>query len=619
MSDVENVKSRIDIVQLIGESVALKKAGRNFKGLCPFHSEKTPSFMVNPERQNYHCFGCGEGGDVLEFVMKREAADFPEALRMLAGRAGVELTERGGQRGDSKAKQRLFDINEQTGKYFEAALAHGAGNSARAYLDSRGISAETAAAFRVGFAPDDFDALPAALKKKKFTDKELIDAGVAIAGQRGPYARFRGRLMIPITDATGLVRGFTGRILEEEKFTSAGSSAASGVKKFHQAKYINTPETTLYHKGKLVFALNLAKQAIIDADAAVVVEGQMDALAAHQAGTANAVATSGTALTEDQLKQLTRFSKTVILALDTDSAGQKALGRIAELVGDRDIELKVADLGDAKDPDELIQKHPKRWEQALTYAKPVIEYLLDRGAARHKKPYSRAAINEILELVLPVLRYRRAIDQDYYVEQLASSLGVEKSSVRQQLKKAAAAAAPPRPVAPSTVTSGQRSAAADDVSIDEVVADVSRTPAERVTQRMLGLVVTTPALTAKLDQIDARIFSDRYRAAAASLQKSPENSYTDETDEHMEATKIIDMCSLAAAEYEPMAADERAAEFDRLYARLKSFWVKQHQPKLLAAIKRADSNGDRDRRNRLMEEYTTLTRRIAHGEYQDQT
>ncbi len=615
MSDVENVKSRIDIVALVGESVALKKAGRTFKGLCPFHAEKTPSFMVNPERQSYHCFGCGEGGDVLEFAMKREAVDFPEALRMLANRAGVELTERRSG-GDSKAKQRLFDINEQAAKYFESALAHAAGQAARAYLKARGISEETAKAFRVGFAPDDYDALVAALKKKEFTDKELVDAGVAIDGRRGPYARFRNRLMIPITDATGLVRGFTGRVLDDGKpsFKSAAKAVTKPAAKpaqFVEPKYLNTPETALFHKGKLVFALNLAKQAIINQDAAVLVEGQMDVLAAHQAGTTNAVATSGTALTEDQVVQLGRFSKTVILALDTDAAGQKALMRVAELVGDRDVELKVADLGDAKDPDELIQAHPKRWEQALSYAKPVIEYLLDRGSTGHKKPYSREAIAEILDLVLPVLRYRSAVDHDYYSEQLATVLGIEKSSVRERLAKVAATRMATRPTPPST-----SAVRGTDEKSAEVLGEPdlkSSTPAERVTQRMLGLVVTTPNLAAKLEPIDYRIFPVPYQPAAASLQKNPPSSYTNGTDTHAPVTKVLDMCALAAAEYEPMAADERAAEFDRLYARLKSLWVKQHQPKLLAAIKRADAGGDRARRNRLMEEYTTLTKRIAHG------
>ena len=580
MSDVAEVKQRLDIVQLIGESVQLKKAGRNFKGVCPFHDEKTPSFMVSPERQSYHCFGCGEGGDVFEFVMKREAVDFGEALRMLAQRAGVKLEYE--NRGDHKEKQRLFDCLEQAAKYFQAAFAHASGKPAQEYLKSRGITAETAAKFRIGYAPDDYDALVKALTKKKFTTKEIVDAGLAIEGRRGPYARFRGRLMVPIADSSGVVRGFTGRVLDSGESPRRGDSP--------MAKYVNSPETKLYHKGKLVFALDLAKKAIIEQDAAVLVEGQMDVISTHQAGTEHVVAVSGTAMTEEQLRQLTRFTKTLILALDNDAAGRKAMLRAVELVGDRDIDLRVADLGEAKDPDDLISKDSKLWAAALKEATPVIDFLLAKALEGQQQPYNRDAITAVLNAVVPVLRVRPLVDQDYYSEQLAMALGIEKSSVRQQLAAQPKAPADRQPVTKTGPASLQQ-----------------KTPEELVTERMLGLVTTTPELAAKLAEVDERIFPELYQEAAADLK----NGYTDEVSEKHRS--LLDMCHLAAAEYEPMVATERAAEFDRLYARLKQLWIRQHQPKLLAAIKRAETSGDTSRRNRLMEEYTTLIRRITHG------
>lgn len=582
MNDVDEVKSRVDIVALIGETVQLKKAGRNFKGLCPFHGEKTPSFMVSPERQSYHCFGCSEGGDIFSFVMKREAVDFPEALRMLAQRAGVELKERGR---DSKGKQRLFEVVELATKYFQAAYQHTAGKVARDYVASREISEELVTKFRIGYAPDSYEAMVEALSKKGATNKELIDAGLAIEGRRGPYSRFRGRLMIPIADSTGVVRGFTGRVLNPEA---------------KEAKYVNTPETPLYHKGRIVFALDLAKQEAIAKDQIVLVEGQMDVISAHGAGTANVVAASGTALTEEQVTQLARFTKNFVMALDADDAGRKALMRTIELVGERDIELKVAELGDTKDPDDLIKQDPKLWQDAVTNAVPVIDFLINHSLSGRKHPLDRLAIAEVLNTVLPVLRFRGPIDRDYYVEQLATTLGVEKSTVRQRLEEV-------------TNDKTARAKAAEKTSEPTPTAGVSLP--ELVTQRMLGLVMLSPKLAPKLEAVDVRLLPEAYRAIAIGLQhlqKSGDNSYNKVTESPAERS-LLDVCSMAAAEYESLAESEWAAEFDRLLARLKSLWIRQHQPKLLAAIKRAEESGDTDRRNRLMEEYTTLTKRIAHG------
>ncbi|HEY8108669.1 MAG TPA: DNA primase [Patescibacteria group bacterium] len=587
MSDTEDIKARLDIAQVIGETVQLKKAGRNFKGLCPFHNEKTPSFMVSPERGSWHCFGCDQGGDVFDFVMQRERVDFPEALRMLAQRAGVEL--KGFDAKAGKAKQRLFDANEAAAKYFQAALAHKTGKVARDYLKERGVSAGTADTFRVGYAPDDYDALVNALKKKGFSDKEIIDAGLALAGKRGPYARFRGRLMIPITDVQGLTRGFTGRVLAAD-----GQSDGSQDSRV-QAKYVNTPETQVYHKGKLVFALDLAKEPIIKSDVAVLVEGQMDVISAHQAGTENVIAVSGTALTEDQLRLVSRYAESLVLALDADDAGRKAMLRAVELVGDRDLELKVADLGDAKDPDELISKDPTAWKRAIADAQPVIDFLMNDALGEHEAPYDRTAIRSVLGAVLPALRHRSGVDQDYYADQLANALGIETTSVKERLKGAKAVS----PVGRTPVEEVAQ-AAAERKQAEELVAE-----------RMVGLVANTPALGAKLEDMNLAIFTGAYRQAAEELERR----YTKRTkgSPSDEVRALLDVCALAAAEYDPMNEDERAAEFDRLYVRLKALWVRRFQPKLRAAIKRAEAAGKTDRRDELMKEYLTLTKEIVHG------
>ncbi|MDP4000426.1 MAG: DNA primase [bacterium] len=589
-NDTEDIKTRLDIAQLIGESVPLTKAGRNFKGLCPFHNEKTPSFMVSPERGSWHCFGCDEGGDIFDFVMKRDRVDFPEALRMLAKRAGVEL--KGFDAKAGKAKQRLFEANEIAVKYFQAALAHKAGKTAREYLKSRGVSAGTAGQFRIGYAPDDYDALVNALKKKSFTGKELVDSGLALAGRQGnrqPYSRFRGRLMIPITDVQGVTRGFTGRVLDPEA---------------KEAKYVNTPETQVYHKGNLVFALDLAKDSIIGTETAVLVEGQMDVIAAHQAGMKNVIAVSGTALTEDQLRLISRYADNLVLALDADDAGRKAMLRAVELVGDRELELKVADLGGAKDPDELIAKDPKAWEKAVAEAQPVIDYLMNEALEKHEAPYDRGAIKAVLDAVLPALRHRPGVDQDYYADQLANTLGVRTDSVKERLKGIKAAP-------------GSGGAGAKPSPVDEVAQAAGERTSKRkhgeelVSERMLGLVVVTPALGTKLDEINTGIFTGAYREAAEELKRR----YTKRTKSGTpdDVRTLLDVCALSAAEYDSMNEEERAAEFDRLYARLKTLWVHRFQPKLMAAIKRAEAAGKTDRRDELMKEYLNLTKEIVHG------
>ncbi len=590
MSDVEDIKTRLDIVQVIGESVPLKKAGRNFKGLCPFHHEKTPSFMVNPERQSFHCFGCDEGGDLFDFVMKRERADFTEALRMLANRAGVEL--KGFDAKANKQKQRLFEANEAAARYFQAVLAHDTGKAAREYLEGRGLTEETLKQFRVGFAPDDFDTMVTALKKKDFTEQELVDAGLAAKG-RGVYARFRGRVMIPITDGQGVIRGFTGRVLDPDA---------------KEAKYVNTPETAIYHKGRLIFALDLAKEAIIRTDTAVLVEGQMDVLASHQAGTKQAIAVSGTALTEEQLRQIARYAKTLVFALDADAAGRKAMLRAIELVGTAgltDLELTVADLGGAKDPDELIKQDPKAWERAVAEAQPVIDFLMAQVLAGHKPPYGRDAIREVLDAVLPALRHRPGVDQDYYAGQLATTLGVEPASIKEQLGKAGGHGTG----APSV----RRPEKSDGSEEDSLPAPAQKTTEDLVSERMVGLALTTPAIGEKLAALDTRIFSGPYREAADALKVRYTKGTTSGSDPAEGIRPLLDVCALAAAEYDSMDERTRAAEFDRLYTRLKALWVRRFQPRLMAAIKRAEASGETDRRNRLMQEYLSLSKHTAHG------
>ncbi|MCI0850053.1 MAG: DNA primase, partial [Chloroflexi bacterium] len=316
MTVIDEVKARIDIVELVGAHVKLQKAGRNFKGLCPFHNEKTPSFIVTPDRQTWHCFGaCGTGGDVFSFVMRSEDIEFGEALRQLGERAGVALNDRRDTKED-ESDQRLFQANEAAAAYFYNALVQSkAGAEARSYLTRRGLDADTIEAFQLGYSPDSWESLRSHLMERGFSGQELLNAGLLVESERGGYDRFRGRLMFPIRDERGRVVGFGGRHLETP---GADKTEDPG------AKYINTPRTALFDKGTILYALDRAKEAVRRERTVIVVEGYMDVIAAHQFGIEHTVAAMGTALTEAQIRVLERRKSKILLAMDADAAGIEA-------------------------------------------------------------------------------------------------------------------------------------------------------------------------------------------------------------------------------------------------------------------------------------------------------
>ena len=316
-NDVDQIKSRLDVVDVIGEYVSLKQSGQNWKGLCPFHGEKTPSFMVHREKQIWHCFGCGLGGDIFEFIEKFENVDFPEALEILARKAGVELS-REVQPGASNKRTRLFQLLSEAVNFYQEQLKSDPGSSARQYLASRGVTAESISSFALGYAPAEWDKLANYLRNKGFSLEELIAAGVALKSERGPgiYDRFRDRLLFPIFDVQDRPVGFGGRTLDPGA---------------REAKYINSSQGPVYNKSTILYNLNLAKEHIRSAGYALLVEGYMDVVGCVQAGIKNVVATSGTALTQEQVKLLKRYCNEIRLCFDADLAGQSASERGIDL------------------------------------------------------------------------------------------------------------------------------------------------------------------------------------------------------------------------------------------------------------------------------------------------
>lgn len=401
MTELDEIRQRIDIVDIVGETVALQRAGRNFKALCPFHPEKTPSFFVFPDRQRWHCFGaCATGGDVFTFVMRRHNFDFAGALRFLAERAGVSLRRASGK-GEQAQKERLRQANEAAAVFFQNALFNNsAGAAALDYMTMRGIDRETAEAFQLGYSLDSWDALREHLRARGFNDVELLRAGLLVEGDIGLYDRFRDRLMFPIRDEQGRVVGFGSRRLKEPENGSDESP-----------KYLNTPQTPIFDKGSILYGLDRAREHIRRADLAVIVEGYMDVIAAHQHDNRNVVASMGTALTERQVAFLRQLTENLVLAFDPDVAGQAASERGTLIAYEKGANIRVISLPEGKDPDQIIRSSPDTWRRLVREATPyhparsLVGSLGERraSAARGRRETAAADAGRSEELCLALL------------------------------------------------------------------------------------------------------------------------------------------------------------------------------------------------------------------------
>ncbi len=424
-STVQDIKDRLSVADVIGGYIQVKKAGANFKALCPFHNERTPSFHINPARQVWHCFGCGEGGDIFEFVEKFENVDFKEALKILAQKAGVTLPEFRPQ--DPKIrdeKELLNKINDFAARFYHKILFEDRrAKEALEYLQKRGLAEETLKKWQVGFAPADFHTLEQALQKKKVFPEAAIQAGVLTKNERGQvYDRFRGRITFPIFDSFGQAVGFSARILPSLDDGKAG-------------KYINSPESLIYHKSKILFGLNFAKKSIRKNDEAVLVEGQMDCIAAHQAGFENVVAGSGTALTLEQLNLLSPLSKNLKFCFDSDQAGEAACRKAGELALKQGFRLKVVVLGAAKDPDELIKKSPNLWKKAVSEAVWFLDWQMDFALKLFPKdPVEQK--HYLTEHTVPLLAYvSDALEQDHYIRRMSEKFSVSDRTIRELVRQ----------------------------------------------------------------------------------------------------------------------------------------------------------------------------------------
>jgi len=425
LSPIDEIKSRLDVVEVIGSYIKLHKTGANFRTLCPFHSEKKPSFFVSPARQIWHCFGCGRGGDIFGFVKEIEGVEFGDALRILAQRAGVELKKYTPEYAKLKSeRQRLYEICELATRFFEKQLEESStGKEAKKYLLSRGISEESIKKWRLGYSPDTWQGLSDFLTSRGYKKEEVEKAGLGISSEVGSfYDRFRGRIIFPIFDLNSQVIGFGGRVFKEKDKTEV-------------AKYVNTPNTLLYDKSRVLYGLDKSKLEIRKKDSCILVEGYTDVIMAHQAGTQNIVATSGTALTPYQLKILKRYSENLILGFDMDVAGDWATKRGIDLAQLWGFNIKVALLPEEKDPADIISKSPRTWEKLISEAKSILEFYFESSFSRIDKAMPEGK-KEISKILLPVIkRIPNKIEQSFWIQKLSKELGVREESVIEELKK----------------------------------------------------------------------------------------------------------------------------------------------------------------------------------------
>ncbi|MBI4094512.1 MAG: DNA primase [Candidatus Liptonbacteria bacterium] len=430
-SPTELIKEKLDVVEFLRGHLELQPAGKNFKALCPFHKEKTPSFMVSPERQTWHCFGCGLGGDIFSFLMRYENLEFGEALRTLAERAGVELASFAS--GDHRLAALLYEINRAAAEFFKRQLA--ANEEAKRYLAARGLKEETIETFELGWAPYEAEALGLhLLQQKGFYPEDILRAGVAVKTERGlQIDRFRGRIMFPIHNHMGKVAGFTGRVFP------AGQHAAGAHQETNAAKYMNSPESPIFLKSKILYGFWRTKDAIRKAGAAFLVEGQMDMLASWQAGIPYTVASSGTALTAEHLRALGRVADEVRVSFDADEAGLAAGERAIDLAEEGDFNVKVVLLPGFKDPAEAAEKNPEAFANAVNEARPAEEFYFARYLPSEGKvnPGNHAHLQGVRAVLEKLARIASPVRRSVWIHELAARTALREEALVQELERLA--------------------------------------------------------------------------------------------------------------------------------------------------------------------------------------
>ena len=576
----EEIRARLNIEDVVGEYVQLKRAGRNFKGLSPFTGERTPSFYVSPDKNIWHDFSSNKGGDVFSFVMEVEGIDFRAAMELLANRVGIDLSaysSKGAQE-IAQRKRRLLEALELATQYYQQSLVKN-DHAVQYVFKQRGLSKEIVQTFRMGYAPSSGDALVNFLNKKGFSGKELANAGLT---NRFGGDLFRGRMMVPLMDGSGQVIGFTARILEDEP---------------NAPKYLNTPQTLLYDKGRHVFGLSQAKEAIRRNDYAVIVEGNLDVVSSHQAGVTQVVATAGTAMTEHHLKALVRLSPYVRLAFDGDAAGLAATERaipIAQTVG---VDLTIISLPpEYKDPDEVIQKDPKLWQQAIAQAQPVIDWVLkqysqreDLATALGKRRFTTAALAVVRALQDPV-------EQEHYVKKIAEYTD---SSVETMKEKLAGVIEPDEK--PLKRAAPQQATQQPDPSGYQ--------------DNLLAVATIDPAVRDLLSDISAEMMATDERKTLLAYLKKHQGVLSDVPPSLQKIDTYVKIVLLKAdARYGQWSNEDRYFETARLVRQLTTEHKQIKKQHLTDQLRQAEESGDDDNAKQIRQQLNELIKEIPRAQ-----
>lgn len=578
MDAVEDIKQRIGIEDVIGDYLELKRAGRNLRALSPFSNEKTPSFMVSPEKQIWHDFSSGKGGNMFSFIMEMEGVDFKGALEILARKASVDLSQyrSNGSAERTKQKNRIYQLVEAAVKFYQ--LQFSKNQTALKYiLQERGYNKDTALKFQIGYSPNTGDALFKFLKSKKFSDNEIKQAGLATERYGRITDMFRGRIMIPLSDAQGRPVGFTARLLDKN---DTGP------------KYINTPQTLLYDKGRQVFGLHLAKEKIRSEGFVVVVEGNLDVIASHQAGIENVVASAGTALSETHLKELAKFTDDVRMAFDQDSAGLNATERTIPLSSKANINLSIITIPSGKDPDELIKSDPGAWKAAINSYDYALDWLIEQQILKND-PNKAIGKKNITDSVLPVInQLQDSVEQDHYLSKLADIIGVDKQALTKKYKK----------VEQSTKKLERKK----KVDVEQVSAD--QADDSKSQNQLLAICMKKPELRKHLTKMKVEMFTDE--SARIFYARLIDNDKTfnrlAETDDYGKILEVL---------YEELYANldqvELQYEVNRLVVHIVEKYVKHQKLQLKELLE----NSSDEEQNKLIKQDNELNQllRKARG------
>lgn len=576
---LQEIQDRLNLVDVVGGYITLKRAGRVFKGLCPFHPEKTPSFVVYPEKQFFICYGCGAGGDMLSFVMKHEHLEFPEAVELLAQKAGVPVPQLGSKSASTAEHAPLYKVNEWACKVYRELLGKPEAKAARAYLEKRGLEPAEWERFQLGFAPDKWDHLIKAGEKEGFSAALLEEAGLAIRKEEGgSYDRFRNRVMFPIWDSRGRVIAFSGRQLEADP---------------KSPKYMNSPETKLYVKGKTLYGLHLAAPQVREQDYCIIVEGNLDMVTPSSRGFKNIVASMGTALTEQQVRLIKRLTRNVVIGYDGDAAGQAATLRGLELFLQAEMRVRVASLPGGTDPDSLVREQgPEAFARALKESKELFDYKLGLLTRQHDAKQLEGRMAVCQEMLPTIKKVPNAIQKGDYIRRLSQSLGVAEELLWKELERVKLQPGEWKPAA-----IGPAPAKAAPLSPEEVLA---------------GLMLEDPS---RISELDGRLELERVRdASARDVIERLMNDWRD-GNPAASAQEACKKFQRAPGEWdgrmarwlaEADAVEDKERAIDELVARIQARGLQESLDTLRVALRKAEELGDEKETNRLIMEISRL-------------